>query len=43
MEEVLAKRCHILSEMTETIKSLTKYYWLSFLESIRGVCKPDFV
>lgn len=30
LEEVLAKRCNILSNMKEEVKKLTDYYWLAY-------------
>ena len=31
MEEVLIKRCNVLSEMKEEIRNITNYHWLNFL------------
>lgn len=31
LEEILVLRCNILTKMTENIKNLTNYHWLSFL------------
>lgn len=31
LEEVLAKRCNVLSKIKEEIRSLTSYYWLASL------------
>ena len=30
IEELLVKRCNVLSEMTEEIRNLTDYHWLKF-------------
>ena len=30
IEEVLVKRCNVLSEMKEEIRNLTHYHWLTF-------------
>lgn len=30
IEEVLAKRCNLLSEMKQEIRNLTYYHWLAF-------------
>jgi len=30
LEEVLVKRCNVLSKMEEKIKNLTHYHWLNF-------------
>ena len=30
IEEILVRRCNILSEMREEIRSLTYYHWLDF-------------
>ncbi|MBD0386938.1 MAG: hypothetical protein ICV54_10540 [Nostoc sp. C3-bin3] len=31
MEQVLVKRCNILSEMKEEIRNLTNYHWLNVI------------
>lgn len=31
LEKILVLRCNILTKMTENIKNLTNYHWLSFL------------
>ena len=31
MEEVLIKRCNVLSKMKEEIRNITNYHWLNFL------------
>ncbi len=30
LEEILSKRCCVLSQMTEEIKNLTNYHWLKY-------------
>jgi transposase len=30
LEEILSKRCCVLSQMTEEIKNLTNYHWLEY-------------
>lgn len=31
IEEILVKRCNVLSQMKEEIRNLTHYHWLNFL------------